>query len=251
MAVRQPPSPLLPWLLATLVLGLVAVASGWRLQWDPWAPRQRFGPASGRILDLPRHDDGVPALLFIGNSRMAFPLGERSARRELLRAAGLDDGVAAVIGGAEANVADLDGHLPDVAAFQPDVVVVQLDCLYLLGPEDGRTDPAARLIAFRRVPSLLETWLPVLERLPARQRVAVEVPWSAQVHDRLPAGFWERRRAARDELRARGWRVVADDAPWPDALYRDGAHFSAVGAARFREWLAGALSAVFVADGGR
>jgi len=239
----RPLPPLLPWQLAVLVLGVLAVASGWRLQWDPWVSPTRIGAASGKLFDLPRHDDDVPAVLFLGNSRLAWPLSERAARRELLRAAGLGEGAAGLVGGAEATAADLDGKLVDVATFGADLLVVQLDCLYPLGPEDGRRDPAARLVAFRRDPALLDTWLPVLERLPARQRVAVEVPWSAQVVAALPDSFWSRRRAAREELLDRGWRVIADDTPWPDALYSDGAHFSPVGAARFRGWLAAELGA--------
>jgi len=236
--------PLLPWKLTGLMLLLLALATGWRVDWNPWRHENPWTLGGSVALDLPQPAPDQRSVIFIGNSRLAWAVNDTDTRHQLMGLAGLSRHVSGVAGGPDISILDLGPVREQLAALDPELVIIQFDCLFPLGPAGPTPDTAARLSSFEWNDHDLYTSIDVAARLSSGRRVAVEVPWPQHLSDRLAPEFWTRRAAARAALRGRGYEVIADDKPWPDALFDDGIHLGPQGRDRFASWLGQRLAQV-------
>ena len=232
--------PLLPWLVASLLFGLLIAEVQRELSGD--AVQRVHDTTFGTLERLPVRRDAGKALLLIGNSRLGFAIPTQRLLSQVAEPAGLGDATSRLVYGAELSASELRKQSWRLVAFRPTVVVMQIDLMLTLPPKTRRFEVIRRYEGYARSGADLDAGLAILSQLWESRRVVLEAPIGRSV-DRQLSSAWQADRAALHEmLRARGLEVIATDWPCPDQDFDDGVHYSAEGASRFRSWLGTSLA---------
>lgn len=232
----EPLHPLLPFALALGLAGLLGLELVREVGWEALTAKEAHDPTLGTLGALPTRRADGDALLLLGNSRAGFAMQEPRTLPQVTTAAGMD-AQAYLVFGPELAASTLAKEQWKLVAWHPTVVVMQIDLLLPLGPKGRYADPVGRLMSYQRRGPEAEAGLTLLGRLWWARRVVLEVPMGRTLAMRLGDAWWVERRQIHAALRARGLEVIADEQPWPDALFLDGLHFSVEGAFAFRRWL--------------
>jgi len=234
------PSPLLPWKLATLLVLILALVTDWRLAWDPFAPD--LDPTAYVLAGLPERAPDRYGVLFVGNSRLGFAMQHKENYADVLDAAGIPDAQHGMVWGPHLRFSDLRTYLTPIARFGADLLVVQADLFVPMGPGAEAEGYLHALRSFEPTGRELIEGLEFVQLLEPERIVIVDLPYPDHVVSQLGVAWQADRAAALEALEARGFEVVAADAPWPDDRFNDEIHYGPGGEIALRRWLGAHLA---------